>query len=124
MNWQSYFLENTGNGFLATASRAGEVNIAPYLRPEVQDDGTLLFGMSDGRTYRYVSENPHAVYAFDEGGSKGVRVYLERVQEWSDGMLLEKLRRRADAEVRPGSGRSIVHVVAFRVERFEPLTRT
>ena len=122
MNWRTYFEETTGDGFLATASGSGEVNIAIYFRPEVLDDGTLVFGMSEGRTLRNVRENPQAVFAFDEGGYKGVRVYLERGDERSDGVLLDRLRRRADAEVKPGAGKSIAHAVAFRVKRFEPLT--
>ncbi|MFH2006935.1 MAG: pyridoxamine 5'-phosphate oxidase family protein [bacterium] len=122
MNWREYFNDNNGDGYLATADVGGEVNIAPYFRPEVLGDGSLAFGMSNGRTYRNVKQNGHATFAFNEGAHRGVRLYLEKTEEVDKGLVLEKLRARADAEVLPGTGRHLEHVVVFRVTRHEPLT--
>ena len=123
MDWKTYFRENNGDGYLATAGPEGEVNIAPYFRPEVLEDGTLAFGMSDSRTYQNVQHNGHATFAFNEGGFKGVRLYLVKTDETAEGLLLEKLQSRADAEVLPGTGKHLVHVVIFRVARHEPLAK-
>ena len=122
MNWKEYFTENNGDGYLATASDNGEVNLAPYFRPEVLDDGTLAFGMSDSKTYRNVTSSGRATFAFNEGAFKGVRLYLQKSGETDNGLVLEKLRKRADAEVLPGTGQHLAHVVVFRVDRYEPLT--
>ncbi len=123
MNWKDYFNENNGDGYLATADDSGVVNIAPYFRPEVLDDGDLAFGMSDSRTYTNVSASGHATFAFNEGGFKGVRLYLEKSGETDAGLVLEKLKARADAEVLPGTGDYLKHVVVFKIARFEPLTK-
>jgi hypothetical protein len=122
MDWKDYFNENNGEGYLGTADGEGRVNIAPYLRPEVLDDGTLAFGMSDGRSYDNLQENPHATYAFNEGGYRGVRLYLKRDGETDSGVLLERLKNRAEAEILPGAGKHIQQVVTFRVMRHDELT--
>lgn len=122
MNWRQYFDGTNGDGYLATAGQGGEVNIAPYFRPEVLDDGTVAFAMSDSRTYENVTQNPRATFAFNEGFYKGVRLYLNKKAETQGGLLLDKLRRRADAEVLPGVGEHLKHVVIFEVERYEALT--
>jgi Pyridoxamine 5'-phosphate oxidase len=121
MNWKEYFNQNNGDGYLATADGVGVVNVAPYFRPEVLDDGGLAFGMSDSRTYQNVQANGHATFAFNEGGFKGVRLTLEKTEETDAGLVLEKLKARADAEVLPGTGDHLKHVVVFKVARFDPL---
>lgn len=121
MNWKEYFNENNGDGYLATADSGGVVNVAPYFRPEVLDDGGIAFGMSEGRTYKNVQSSGHATFAFNEGGFKGVRLYLEKTEETDGGLVMEKLRARSDAEVLPGTGDHLKHVVVFKVAKFEPL---
>ena len=124
MNWRDYFDKTTGKGFLATAGRAGEVDIAIYSRPHVMEDGMMAFGMTDRLTHANLRENPHAVYAFNEKGYKGVRLYLEKVREETEGSLLEEIRKRADEVVCPGTGDAIKYVVYFRVTKNLPLVGT
>lgn len=124
MNWKEYFEKTGGTGFLATGGRGGEVDIAIYSRPHVMDDGTLAFGMTDRLTHANIQENPHATYAFKETGHKGVRLYLEKVREETEGPLLEEIRRRADEVVCPGTGDLIKFVVYFRVTKDLPLVGT
>lgn len=50
--------QNPGLGVMATASKDGSVNIAVYARPHVIDQHTLVWGMTGGRTYRNIIENP------------------------------------------------------------------
>lgn len=49
-------LQQPGLGVMATASKAGFVNTAIYARPHVMDEQTLVWGMTDGRTYRNIAD--------------------------------------------------------------------
>ena len=125
MNWSEYFGTKRGKGYLATAGKGGEVDIAVYSRPHVVDDSTLAFGMTDRLTHANLQENPHAVYAFnEERGFEGVRLYLEKIREEKEGPLLEEIRERADEVVCPGTGDLIKYVVYFRVAKDLPLVVT
>jgi len=124
MDWKAYFEKTGGKGYLATASRNGEVDIAIYSRPHVMEDGTLAFGMTDRLTHANLQENPNAAYAFNAKGFEGVRFYLERVREETEGPLLEEIRRRADEVVCPGTGDQIKYVVYFRLKKDLPLVGT
>jgi len=121
MNWKEYFEKASGMGFLATANRKGEVDIAVYSRPKVMEDETLAYGMADRLTHANLQENPHAVYAFNEGGFQGVRLFLEKVREETEGPLLDQIRQEADRVVGPGIGNLVKYVVYFRVTKDLPL---
>ena len=121
MDWKEYFDKKTGMGFLATANSKGEVDIAVYSKPKVMDDGTLACGMADRLTHANLSENPHAVYAFNEGGFQGKRLFIEKVKEETEGPLLEGIRKEADKMVGPGVGDLVKFVVYFRVKKDLPL---
>jgi hypothetical protein len=121
MDWKAFFEETRGKGFLATAGQTGEVNIAPYSRPHIMEDGTFAFGMTERLTHANLQENPHAVYAFNAKGFEGVRFYLEKTREETEGPLLEEIRKRADEVVCPGTGAHIKQVVYFRLKKNLPL---
>jgi hypothetical protein len=118
---KKYFRQKEGSGYLATAGRDGEVNIAVYSRPHVLKDGTLAFGMTSRLTHANLQENPHAVYAFKEEGFRGRRMYLEKVREETGGSLLQEIRARVNDIVWPGAGADITHVVYFKVVKNLPL---
>lgn len=124
MDWKQYFESKGGKGFMATAGSSGEVDIAIYSRPHVMEDGTLAFGMTERLTHANLQENPHATYAFNEKGFEGVRLYLEKVREETEGPLLEEIRERADEVVCPGTGDLIKYLVYFRVKENLPLVGT
>ncbi|MDF1554731.1 MAG: pyridoxamine 5'-phosphate oxidase family protein [Deferrisomatales bacterium] len=117
MDWKEYFEGRRGTGFMATANKDGEVNIAVYSRPRVTEDGTLAFGMTDRLTHKNLRDNPKAAYAFQEPGFQGVRLYLEKVREETSGPVLEEVRRRADQIVGSGAGEQVEFLVCFRVIR-------
>jgi hypothetical protein len=121
MDWKDYFEKKSGMGFLATSNSKGDVDIAVYSRPKVMDDGTLAYGMADRLTHANLQENPGAVYAFNEGGFQGVRIFLEKVREETEGPLLDSIRKEADSVVGPGIGDLVKHVVYFRVTKQLPL---
>ena len=121
MEWKDYFEKKSGMGFLATSNSKGDVDIAVYSRPKVMDDGTLAYGMADRLTHANLQENPGAVYAFNEGGFQGVRIFLEKVREETEGPLLDSIRQEADRVVGPGIGDFVKFVVYFRVTKQLPL---
>lgn len=121
MNWKDYFEKTSGMGFLATANSKGEVDIAVYSRPKVMEDGTLAYGMADRLTHANLQDNPHAVYAFNEGGFQGARLFLEKMREETEGSMLDKIRQEADKAVGPGIGDLVKFVVYFRVKKHLPL---
>ncbi len=121
MDWEDYFSKASGKGYLATADAKGQVDIAVYSRPHVTADGLVAFGMTDRLTHANVAENPHAVYAFNEKGFSGVRIFLERIREETSGPLLEEIRRNADEIVGPGTGKAVRFVVYFKVTKDLPL---
>jgi hypothetical protein len=112
-----------GKGVIATASAAGVVNTAVYARPHVIDDETLAWGMTDGRSYRNLKENPHASYLYmaPVSGFSGWRLNLELKEIEDSGDMLEKIRKSTSEIVGPEAGMMIRHVGYFRVTEVRPL---
>ena len=55
---------NPGLGVMSTSSSDGNVNSAVYSRPHVLDETTLVWGMTDKRTYQNLTRNRHAAFLF------------------------------------------------------------
>ncbi len=108
---------NPGLAVMSTASADGAVNSAIYARPHVIDETTLVWGMTDKRTYQNISENPHASFLFKTSspGFSGVRLTLELIKTEEEGELLDTIKNNADVVVGPGAGAAVTHAVWFRV---------
>lgn len=115
--------QQPGLGVMATASKDGCINMAVYARPHVMDEQTLVWGMTDGRTYRNISDNPHASFLFKTSGPgfSGVRLALELVRTEESGPMLDKIRVNADATAGPGTGTAVTHAAWFTVTEVRPL---
>jgi len=50
---------------LSASTLDGCVNTAVYDRPHVIDEQTMVWGMTEGRTYRNFIENPQASFMFN-----------------------------------------------------------
>ncbi len=122
MDFSRLFAE-AGLGVMATADRQGQVNAAIYARPHIIDATTLVWGMTDRRTFHNVAENPHAAYLFKLSvpGFHGVRLGLERIRVENEGEILAIIKRNTDAIVGPGAGSAVTHAVWFRVTEARPL---
>ena len=96
MNINEYFTENRGIGIIATSDKNGVVDTAIYSRPHVQGTDEVAFIMRDHLTHSNLQENKNANYMFlEEGpGSKGVRLFLTKVEESTDKDLIASLTRR------------------------------
>ena len=122
MNFSELFA-NPGIGVMSTAAADGGVNSAVYARPHVIDETTLVWGMTDKRTYRNISENRHASFLFktSDPGFSGIRLALELIRTEEDGALLESIKANTDVVVGPGAGAAVTHAVWFRVVEVRPL---
>lgn len=112
-----------GLGILSTSSPDGKVNSAVYARPHVIDETTLVWGMTDKRTYQNLILNRHAAFLFKTGGPgfSGVRLALELIRTEEDGDLLATIKANTDDIVGPGAGAAVTHAVWFRVTEVRPL---
>ena len=115
--------QQAGLGVMATASKDGCVNTAVYARPHVIDDQTMVWGMTEGRTYRNISENPQASFLFKiaSPGFSGVRLALNLVKTEESGPMLAQIKENAETTVGPGTGAKVTHAAWFTVTEVRPL---
>jgi hypothetical protein len=106
-----------GFGVMATAGADGSVNTAVYARPHVIDDTTLVWGMTEGRTFGNISQNPRASYLFKSSGPgfQGVRLALALIGTEEEGEMLTLIRQRTTEVVGPGAGSAVSHAAWFRI---------
>ncbi|TRZ96974.1 MAG: pyridoxamine 5'-phosphate oxidase family protein [Deltaproteobacteria bacterium] len=115
-------LKPGGRGVIGTASKAGVVNMAVYAVPHVVDADTVAWGMTDGRTWDNVRENPNASYTYFAPGEgfRGARLTLAVSRTEDSGEMLAKIRERTGARS-PGNPEAIKHVAYFKVVETRPL---
>lgn len=115
-------LKPGGRGVIATASKDGEVNTAVYALPHVVDAETVAWGMTDGRTWNNVRQNPHAAYVYFAPGEgfRGARLTLSLLRTEDSGEMLAKIRQRT-AAASPGNPEAVKHVAYFKVDETRPL---
>lgn len=115
--------ESNGFGVMATAGADGDVNTAVYARPHVINETTLVWGMTEGRSFRNLSQNPKAAFLFkiDKPGYQGVRLALELIRSEETGEMLELIKRRVAETVGAGAGLAVTHAVWCRVVEVRPL---
>lgn len=122
MNLNELF-QQQGIGVMATSSKDGSVNTAIYARPHVIDEKTLVWGMTEGRTFRNIIENPQASFLFKSSGPgfSGVRLALELLKTEESGPMLATIKENADITVGPGTGTIVTHAVWFNLVEVRPL---
>ena len=115
-------LKPGGKGVMATASKKGAVNTAVYAVPHFADGEMLVWGMTDGRTWDNVRENPNAVYTYFAPGEgfRGVRLGLSLVRSEDSGDMLAKIRERAERSS-PVDAAKVKHAAYFKVTEARPL---
>ena len=122
MNLTELFTQS-GVAVMATASADGSVNTAIYARPHVIDETTMVWGMTDGRTYRNITQNKNAAFLFKTSthGFSGVRLALKLIKTEEDGEMLLKIKENAEVTVGPGTGAAVTHAAWFTVTEVRPL---
>jgi hypothetical protein len=123
MNLSEYFDTARGKGVLATADASGYVNAAVYAKPHFLDENTVAFIMAGRLTYDNLKSNPHAAYVFfEEGGSfTGKRLYLSKIREDTDTVLIDSIRRSNRSMPHDDISNEDKHLVTFRIDRVLPL---
>ena len=121
MNLTDYFENTHGTGILATANSEGKVDVAIYSRPHVTDEDTVAFIMRPRLTHENLQSNPHAAYMFIEKkeGYKGKRLYLTKLREETDTVLIDSLRRKDRKHDAKSDEESFL--VYFHIDRIRPL---
>ena len=106
-----------GLGVMSTSSPDGRVNSAVYARPHIIDESTLVWGMTDKRTYQNLTRNPQAAFLFKTNGPgfSGVRLALDLLRTEESGELLETIKANTEEIVGPGAGAAVTHAVWFKV---------
>lgn len=97
MNLEKYFSEKKGLGVLATSDARNVVNAALISRPHVQGKDSVAFIMRNRLTRKNLRENRHAHFLFMEerGGYIGVRLFLSKISETKDHILISSMTRRS-----------------------------
>lgn len=115
-------LKPGGRGVIGTASKAGVVNMAVYAVPHIVDDETVAWGMTEGRTWNNVRENPNASYTYFAPGEgfHGARLLLSLTRTEDSGKMLAKIRDYT-AAYSPGNPQEVRHVAYFKVVETRPL---
>lgn len=118
MNLKDYFATTSGRGVFASAGADGRVTAALYATPHLVDDSTAAFIMRDHLTHANLQSNPYATYLFieDGPGSRGVRLYLEKLREDRDPARLAAMTRR---HLSPEEDRALgpKFIVEFRIAK-------
>jgi hypothetical protein len=112
-----------GRGVIGTADAKGVVNLAVFATPHIIDEETLAWGLTEGRSYANLKENPHASYLYlaPSRGYSGWRLALTFKREEGEGELLAGIKEAATRAAGPQAGAAIKHVVYFKVDEVRPL---
>ena len=115
--------EGEGFGVLATSGPNGIVNTAVFSRPHIMGDGSLVWGTTDGRTYRNLLSNPSASYIYRKAGPgwQGVRLQIKLTRHEEAGDMLAVIKENTSVIVGPGAGNAVNHALWFHVEEIRPL---
>ncbi len=119
----SELFKESGHGVIATSNVQGEVNVAIYATPHVVDDKTLAWGMTEGRTYHNVMENPRAayLYMYARAGYSGARLSLKLKGIDNSGEMLDAIKVRTREIVGAAAAEAVKHVAYFTVVEVRPL---
>lgn len=116
-------LQKGGTGVIGTSNSAGEINLAIYAVPEIIDDETIVFGMTEGTTHKNLLQNPHASYLYIAPGEgyKGGRLNLLLAELKDAGELLEGKKVGLAAKCGEVVADALKYVAYFKVLGVRPL---
>jgi hypothetical protein len=123
MKLSQYFEKTKGRGVIATSDSKGKVGTAVYGRPHFINEKTIAFIMADRLMHKNLQSNPHAAYLFMESGERyvGKRLYLTKIKEVKDRVLIDKIRRKESCPVYTVYKDTIKYLVYFRINKVLPL---
>lgn len=119
----SDMLKPGGSGVIATANANCVPNAAIYARPNFVDENIVAWGMTKGRTYRNLKENPNAAFLYIEPGHgyRGVRLLLKLKEIRDSGEMLEQIKAKTASIVGQKGADAVKYVAFFNVIEIRPL---
>ncbi len=123
MKLSEYFEKAKGRGVIATSDAEGKVGLAIYGRPHFITEKTIAFIMADRLMHKNLQSNPHAAYLFmeDKPGFIGKRLYLTKLKEEKDTVLIDQLRRKESCPAYTLYKNRVKYLVYFRIDKVLPL---
>jgi hypothetical protein len=123
MKLSEYFEKTKGQGVMATSDSKGKVGMAVYGRPHFLNEKTVAFIMADRLMHKNLRSNPYASYLFMESRERyvGKRLYLTKIKEENDRVLIDKIRRKESCPVYAVYKNQIKYLVYFRIDKVLPL---
>lgn len=120
------FNKRTRIGALCTANRQGDVNAAVFGSPYMIDENTVVMGIGNNRSFKYLKENPKAVFILMEPGKtpsewKGARIYLEAIDIETSGGLFDQIKSNIESAAGKAAAKMIKAAIRFRVKEVRPL---
>ncbi len=90
------------------------------------DEKTVVMALGENRTFKYLRENPNAIFTIVEQGEtimdwKGLRVYLRMKEYATSGEMLDTYQREIARVVGEEAAAMIHAVVTFEVGEVRPL---
>lgn len=122
---KEYFRAEGRSNVLATANRAGRVNLAVFGSMAMADDETVVVMLGDNRTYANLNENPIATCLLTLHGKTGMqqqgcRVYLKVRSIEHEGKMFDEIKEKVRARV-GDAAEMLKHLVRFDVEDVRPI---
>ena len=113
-------------GSLATASARGDANVAVFGSPQMIDENTVVMGIGENRSFRYLKENPKAAFIVMEPGEtvmdwKGARVYLEAVDIETGGGFFDQVKENIEKAAGKQAAQMIHAAIRFNITEVRPL---
>ncbi len=126
MKLSEYFEKRKGRGVIVTCDSEGKVGVAVYARPHFISEKTVAFIMADRLMHKNLGSNPKAAYLFMESGDRyaGKRLYLTKIKEEQNSMLIDQIRRKDVCPVDEGYKKGLRYLVYFKVNKVLPLVGT
>jgi hypothetical protein len=123
MKLSEYFEKAKGRGVIATSDSKGKVRTAVYGRPHFINEKTVAFIMADHLMHKNLKSNPYASYLFMESKERyvGKRLYLTKIKEENNRVLIDKIRRRESCPVYTVYKDQIKYLVYFCIDKVLPL---
>jgi hypothetical protein len=113
-------------GSLSTANAQGDVNVAVFGSPQMIDENTVVMGIGENRSFRYLRENPKAVFIVMEPGEtvmdwKGARVYLEALDIETGGGFFDQIKENIEKVAGKQAAQMIHAAIRFKITEVRPI---
>ncbi|MEJ2587861.1 MAG: pyridoxamine 5'-phosphate oxidase family protein [Deltaproteobacteria bacterium] len=113
-------------GSLSTSNARGDVNVAVFGSPQMIDENTVVMGIGENRSFRYLRENPKAVFIVMEPGEtvmdwKGARVYLEALDIETGGGFYDQIKENISKVAGKQAAQMIHAAVRFKITEVRPI---